>query len=216
MIRAAVGSAAFLGGLPALLLLLGGNPVRRLPSGSQLVAWFDQPSGRFTPTVLAGAVIWVLWLLWAALALLLVAELVALATRSRIRVLRLPAPLHRLVFGLAGTAAIAVTSAGNLSAIDGGGRSPAAVAPVDAAQAVPRQAVARGPALIQVAHTRYLYTVERHDTLSKVAKDWLGDADRWPEICRLNKHRHFPEVGGTLRDCDLIYPGWEPWSSTAS
>ena len=209
VIRAAVGTAAFLGGLPALLLLLGGNPVRRLPSGSQLVAWFDEPSGRFTPTVLAGAVIWALWLLWAALALLLVAELVALATRSRIRVLRLPAPLHRLVFGLAGTAAIAVTSAGNLTTIDGGGRSPAAVAPVDAAQAVPRQAVARGPALIQVADTRYRYTVERHDTLSRVAKDWLGDAGRWPEICRLNKHRHFPEVGGTLRDCDLIYPGWE-------
>ncbi|MEV0429650.1 transcriptional regulator [Micromonospora sp. NPDC050495] len=209
VIRAAVGTAAFLGGLPALLLLLGGNPVQRLPSGSQLVAWFDQPSGRFTPTVLAGAVIWALWLLWAALALLLIAELVALATRSRIRVLRLPAPLHRLVFGLAGTAAIAVTSAGNLTPIDGGGNSPAAVAPAGAAQAVPRQAVARGPALIQVADTRYLYTVERHDTLSRVAKEWLGDAGRWPEICRLNKHRHFPGVGGTLRDCDLIYPGWE-------
>lgn len=209
VVRAAVGTAAFLGGLPALLVLLGGNPVQRLPSGSQLAAWFDQPSGRFTPTVLAGAVIWSLWLLWAALALLLVAELLALATRSRIRVLRLPAPLHRLVFGLAGTAAIAVTSAGNLTPIDGAGTSPAAVASVGAAQAVPRQAVARGPALIQIADTRYLYTVERHDTLSKVAKEWLGDAGRWPEICRLNKHRHFPGVGGTLRDCDLIYPGWE-------
>ncbi len=73
---------------------------------------------------------------------------------------------------------------------------------------VPRQAAARGPAIIHVADQRYLYTVERHDTLSKVAKEWLGDAGRWPEVCGLNKHRHFP-VGGVLRDCDLIYPGWE-------
>ncbi|WP_262013673.1 LysM peptidoglycan-binding domain-containing protein [Micromonospora sp. Mcm103] len=170
------------------------------------MAWFDQPNERFTSTVLAGAAVWAVWLLWAVLALLLIAELIALATRWRIPVLRLPAPLHRLVFGLAGTAAIAVTSVGQLNT--GGVRPPAAV---DAAQAVavPQQALAQAPALIQVGNTRYLYTVERHDTLSKIAKQWLGDAARWPEICRMNKHRHFPQVGGTLRDCDLIYPGWE-------
>ncbi|MFE9694377.1 transcriptional regulator [Micromonospora sp. NPDC005806] len=209
VIRAVLGAAVFLGGTPALLLFFGGNPVERLPSWRQVVAWFDEPSGRFTPTVLTGVAIWALWLLWAALALLLVAELLALAARWRNPVLRLPAPLHRLVFGLAGTAAIAVTSVGNLNIADGGSRSPAAVASTDDVGVIPRQAVARGPALIQVADTRYLYTVERHDTLSKIAKEWLGDAARWPEICRLNKHRHFPRPGGTLRDCDLIYPGWD-------
>ncbi|MCW3818975.1 LysM peptidoglycan-binding domain-containing protein [Micromonospora sp. DR5-3] len=209
LIRAVLGAAVFLGGTPALLLFLGGNPVRRLPSWTQFVAWFDQPSGRFTPNALTGAAIWALWLLWAVLALLLVAELLALVTRWRIPVLRLPAPLHRLVFGLAGTAAIAVTSVGNLNVADGGGRSPAAVASTDDAGVIPRQAAARGPVLIQVAGTRYLYTVERNDTLSKIAKEWLGDAGRWPEICRLNKHRHFPRAGGALRDCDLIYPGWD-------
>ncbi|WP_231934680.1 LysM peptidoglycan-binding domain-containing protein [Micromonospora viridifaciens] len=199
----------FLAGVPALLWIISGDPVRRLPSWQQVAAWFDQPSGRLSPGILIGAAIWLLWLLWAAFALLLVAELLALATRWRIPVLRLPAPLHRLVFGLAGTAAIAVTSAGPVSAGDGGDKSSAIVASADSAGVIPRQAVARGPALILVADTRYVYTVERHDTLSKVAKQWLGDADRWPEICRLNKHRHFPRVGGTLRDCDLIYPGWE-------
>ncbi|PTA43524.1 LysM peptidoglycan-binding domain-containing protein [Micromonospora sp. RP3T] len=205
-VRATVATAVFLAGVPALLVSLDGNPLRRWPSWAQLVAWFDQPNERFTSTVLAGAAVWAVWLLWGVLGLLLIAELIALVTRWRIPVLRLPAPLHRLVFGLAGTAAIAVTSVGQLNA--GGVRPPAAV---DAAEAVaiPQQALAQGPALIQVGNTRYLYTVERHDTLSKIAKEWLNDAGRWPEICRMNKHRHFPQVGGTLRDCDLIYPGWE-------
>ncbi|MFJ1540425.1 transcriptional regulator [Micromonospora chalcea] len=209
LIRAIVGAVVFLAGVPGLLWIISGDPVRRLPSWQQVAAWFDQPSGRLSPGILTGAAIWLLWLLWAAFALLLVAELLALATRWQIPVLRLPAPLHRLVFGLAGTAAIAVTAAGPVSAGDGGDKSSTIVASADSAGVIPRQAVARGPALIMVADTRYVYTVERHDTLSKVAKQWLGDADRWPEICRLNKHRHFPRVGGTLRDCDLIYPGWE-------
>ncbi|MER7996601.1 transcriptional regulator [Micromonospora chalcea] len=205
-VRATVATVVFLAGVPALLVSLDGSPLRRWPSWTQVVAWFDQPNERFTSTVLAGAAVWAVWLLWAVLALLLIAELIALATRWRIPVLRLPAPLHRLVFGLAGTAAIAVTSVGQLNT--GGVRPPAAVDTAEAV-AVPQQALAQGPALIQVGNTRYLYTVERHDTLSKIAKQWLGDAGRWPEICRMNKHRHFPQVGGILRDCDLIYPGWE-------
>ncbi|MGN9779347.1 BTAD domain-containing putative transcriptional regulator [Micromonospora sp. H33] len=209
VIRAALGTAVFLVGVPLLLWVVGGDPLRRLPSWSQVTVWFDQPSGRFTPTVLAGIAVWALWLLWAVFALLLATELVAVVTRWRIPALRLPAPLHRLVFGLAGTAAIAVTSAGSLNTGNDAGSSPAVVASADGAGVIPRQAVARGPALIQVADTRYLYTVERHDTLSTIAKEWLGDANRWPEICRLNKHRHFPRIGGTLRDCDLIYPGWD-------
>ncbi|WP_241825490.1 transcriptional regulator [Micromonospora sp. CB01531] len=204
-----MGALAFLVGVPALLWIVGGAPVRRLPTWPQVVTWFDEPSGRFTPDVLTGAAIWMLWLFWAACALLLTAELFAVLTRWRIPALRLPAPLHRLVFGLAGTAAIAVTSVGSLNTGEDGGRSTAVVASADSTGVIPRQAVARGPALIHVADTRYVYAVERHDTLSKIAKEWLGDAKRWPEICRLNKHRHFPRVGGTLRDCSLIYPGWE-------
>ncbi|MGC1209799.1 MAG: transcriptional regulator [Micromonospora sp.] len=209
MVRATVGVLLFLIGVPALLWIVGGDPVRRLPTWPQVAVWFNESSGRFTPQLLTGVAIWALWLVWAAFALLLVSELLAASTRWRIPALRLPAPMHRLVFGLAGTAAIAVTSVGRLDATVGGDVSPAVVASTEGAGAIPLQAVARGPATIRVGNTSYVYTVERHDTLSKVARDWLGDADRWPEICRLNKHRHWPGVGGTLRDCDLIYPGWE-------
>ncbi|MFI7609542.1 transcriptional regulator [Micromonospora sp. NPDC049366] len=205
--RAAVGAGIFLIVVPAVLWSAGGDPVRRLPAWSQIPDWFARSSGRFTPDVLIGAALWLMWLLWGVFALLLLAEVLAVLTRWRIPALRLPAPLHRLVFGLAGTAALAVTSAGTLV------RTTTPDQPTTSTAAerveVPRQAVARGPAVIHVAEQRYLYTVERHDTLSKVAKQWLGDANRWPEICHLNKHRHFPGTGGILRDCDLIYPGWE-------
>ncbi|MEU9742549.1 transcriptional regulator [Micromonospora chersina] len=204
-----MGTLIFLVAVPGLLWIVAGNPVRRVPTWPQVVAWFDEPSGRFTPNVLTGAAVWALWLLWAVFALLLVAELFAVLTRWRIPALRLPAPLHRLVFGLAGTAAIAVTSVGSLNTGEDADRSAAVVASAEGGGVIPRQAVARGPALIRVADTRYVYTVERHDTLSRIAKEWLGDADRWPEICRLNKHRHFPRIGGTLQDCNLLYPGWE-------
>ncbi|MFF0177260.1 transcriptional regulator [Micromonospora profundi] len=188
-----------------LLWTAGGDPLRRLPAWSQIPDWFARSSGRFTPDFLIGAALWAMWLLWGVFALLLLAEILAAVTRWRIPLLRLPAPLHRLVFGLAGTAALAVTPAGSLHAAALPDRP--STSATERAE-VPRQAAARGPAIIHVADQRYLYTVERHDTLSKVAKEWLGDAGRWPEVCRLNKHRHFP-VGGVLRDCDLIYPGWE-------
>ncbi|WBB48446.1 BTAD domain-containing putative transcriptional regulator [Verrucosispora sp. WMMA2044] len=50
--------------------------------------------------------------------------------------------------------------------------------------------------------------VERGDTLSDIAAQWLGDPDRWPEIFALNRGTHYPDVGGTLTNPDLIYPGW--------
>ncbi|MEV4544676.1 transcriptional regulator [Micromonospora echinaurantiaca] len=206
--RTVLSASILLAAAPALLWMAGGNPLRRLPHSSEIPDWFARSSGRFTPAVLTGAALWALWLLWGVFALLLLAEILAAVTRWRIPALRLPAPLHRLVFGIAGTAAIAVTSAGSLDHTANRDQPPTPVAATDHVD-IPRQATARGAAIIQVANQRYLYTVERHDTLSKIASEWLGDANRWPEICRLNKHRHFPSVGGTLRDCDLIYPGWE-------
>ncbi|MFY1703055.1 transcriptional regulator [Micromonospora sp. WMMA1923] len=206
--RAVVSAAVLLVAVPGLLWLVGGNPVHRLPTWSQVPAWFDDISGRFTPTVLIGVALWVMWLLWAVLALLLLAEIVAVLTRWRIPVPRLPAPLHRLVFGLAGSAAIAITSTGPLDR-SAAPETPTAFAVATVRTDIPRQPAPRDLAVIQVGDQRYVYTVERHDTMSKVAKEWLGDSGRWSEICRLNKHRHFPDVGGTLRDCDLIYPGWE-------
>ncbi len=78
-----------------------------------------------------------------------------------------------------------------------------------AAAPAAQQSTGRGPVTVVAGDISYSYTVQRGDWMSKIAKVWLGDPDRWPEICELNRHRHFPTVGGTLRDCNLIYPGWD-------
>lgn len=43
------------------------------------------------------------------------------------------------------------------------------------------------------------YTVESGDSLSKIAKRFLGDAMRYPDIFEANKE--------VIKDADLIYPG---------
>ena len=43
------------------------------------------------------------------------------------------------------------------------------------------------------------YTVESGDTLSKIAKEYLGDAMAYPTIFEANKE--------VIKDPDLIYPG---------
>jgi nucleoid-associated protein YgaU len=45
------------------------------------------------------------------------------------------------------------------------------------------------------------YVVKSGDTLSKIAKDLLGDAERWPEILAANKDK--------IKDPDAIKPGQE-------
>src|SRR5205814_941015 len=69
-------------------------------------------------------------------------------------------------------------------------------------------AVMAGQVTLLVADRQYTYTVRRGDNLSHIAADWLGDADRWPEIYHLNRGRHFPVQGGSLTNPNLIYPGW--------
>ncbi len=50
-------------------------------------------------------------------------------------------------------------------------------------------------------------TVQAGDTLSEIAEDELGDADRYPELFEANVGAEQPD-GGRLSDPDLIRPGW--------
>ncbi len=45
------------------------------------------------------------------------------------------------------------------------------------------------------------YVVKSGDTLSKIAKDTLGDADRWKEILEANKDK--------IKNPNVIQPGME-------
>jgi len=44
------------------------------------------------------------------------------------------------------------------------------------------------------------YTVQKGDSLSKIAKEYYGDAREWKKIYEANKER--------IKNPDLIQPGW--------
>ncbi|MGI5255618.1 LysM peptidoglycan-binding domain-containing protein [Actinacidiphila glaucinigra] len=76
--------------------------------------------------------------------------------------------------------------------------------PEDAAPAGPHAQGGRGSALEETRPKAY--TVRPGDTLSQIAEDELGDADRYPAIFRLNRGEAQPG-GRHFTDPDLIYPG---------
>ncbi|MEU8236437.1 LysM peptidoglycan-binding domain-containing protein [Actinoplanes sp. NPDC048967] len=225
IVRLVVAGVLLLGGPPWLLWTGFGNPITVWSSW-----WTTAPFADATAAPVAGlrvVLIWAGWLTWAILATLLVGSVAGSLRGRRLPRWRLPMPLHRLIVGLTGTATVALvaTPAG------------AAVAATSVAQAVPAsgsdQTVfpmhpgaaagtpnpardsareeepieASGLVTVAVGQDRYEYRVRRGDTLSKIAKSWLDDSNRWPELCSLNKHRHVAR-DQALTDCDLIYPGW--------
>ncbi len=195
-------------GIPAWLVIAVGWPLpHSVPSRDSLTAALTSGvTDRMAVNLLAIAI----WLVWAAFAQAVYAEL-----RDTIRGVKdLHLRPHRNP--LRNTASILVSSMllGTVLTATAAAASPhasraAVAAPPRTVPAVAMATVAEGPATIHVGNETYVYVVKRADSLSKISATWLGDADRWPEICRMNKHRHFSQVGGTLRDCNLIFPGWD-------
>jgi LysM repeat protein len=56
-----------------------------------------------------------------------------------------------------------------------------------------------GPALVDPYHGFAQYTVESGDTLSSIAEQFLGDAQRWRAIFQANRDQ--------IEDTDVIFPG---------
>ncbi|BEL06166.1 hypothetical protein Q0Z83_043570 [Actinoplanes sichuanensis] len=184
---------------PLLLTLVFGPPAGLLPSWAQITAFVTDGRRPDGTRLIVGAVAVLLWLIWTIMMLLLAGSVLTVVAGWRLPRWRLPAPLHRMLFGLAGTAVVAVATTPT-----GGGPAPS---PATAAATSGDSILPRGTVTVMVGQTRFEYEVRRGDSLSRIARRWLGDADRWPEICRLNRHRH--QTGGArLTDCDLIQPGW--------
>jgi DNA-binding SARP family transcriptional activator len=196
--------------VPVLLVAVGWVPwPRHRPSLSEVQDWLDDPlrPDRF-PAVGWGA----MWLLWIGVTCCVIAMH---ADRLRRRNWRrrwqricsyLPGPVQGLAATLLGTATVAASTA-----------MPAHSAPPKPVTAGDNSTAGRHTTLVAAPPDsrpandvrRSIHVVKRGDTLFDISRKRLGDADRWREICQLNKNRHFAKVGGTLRDCDLIFPGWD-------
>ncbi|MBB2940506.1 DNA-binding SARP family transcriptional activator [Actinoplanes lutulentus] len=203
MARALMGVVALVAVPPAVLALFFGSPAELVPSWDAVTTFVvGDRRLRGEADLIVPGVVGLLWLAWSALVLLLLGSLVRVVLGWRVPRWQLPAPLHRMLFGLAGTAVVALAASPQT---DVGTPPPSATAPE--AQDSGASTLQPGTVTVLVGETRFEYEVKRGDTLSKISRRWLGDADRWPEICRLNRHQH--QAGGTrLTDCDLIYPGW--------
>lgn len=210
LVRASAASVLLgaIAAIPAWLTLAVGWPLpHTMPDQQTLVTFLN---GGVTDQMVVNLLAIAIWLTWALFAQAVLAEL-----RDTIRGVKHHQQSHHNPMRTAASILISsmllgsILTATTATATPQPGRA-ATDPPATAAQSVPASTrTAHGTTIVQVGSQRYAYTVKRGDHLSKIAKAWLGDADRWPEICDLNWHRHFPKSGGTLRDCNLIYPGWD-------
>jgi hypothetical protein len=176
-----------------------------------------------------------MWIIWAAFAVSVIAEVPARVRGVSPRRVPVIAPIQHVAGWLmSGMAAGVIAAAAIAPAATGASPPPSAAVhtihthqppsvvstglastttadqtsePVQAQQQPPT--VCAGEHVLVVGEDRYAFTVQRNHSLWRIAELCLGEGARWPEIWELNKHRHFPTVGGRLHDPDLIYPGWD-------
>ncbi|MGK5741518.1 BTAD domain-containing putative transcriptional regulator [Micromonospora sp. URMC 103] len=187
------------------VIVARGTRAPALPALDAVRRWISQPWSTGFVTALAAVAALALWLLLATALFTHVYR--ALARRMLWRTpVRLPGPIQSLTAALLGATAV-TTVAGATAHADQATTSGSDLPPAEPSTAtlIPRVSDDANPPSAEPAPT---YTVRRGDTLCRIAARTLGDADRWPEIYALNRGSHFPQVGGTLRDPNLIYPGW--------
>ncbi|MEO3773972.1 BTAD domain-containing putative transcriptional regulator [Micromonospora sp. B9E7] len=174
-----------------------------LPSPAAFRQWVAQPmtSGFLLALTVAAAA--ALWLLLCTTILLRAYSAVA-RRLSAVPALHVPGPVQGITAALLGATAV-TTAAGAAHAAP---PSTTAGDINDDQSARPSGTPVPHPTAQDAGSPDGVYTVRRGDTLSAIAHRCLGDANRWPEIFTLNRGTHFPQVGGTLHDPDLIHPGW--------
>ncbi|MCG5446213.1 LysM peptidoglycan-binding domain-containing protein [Micromonospora sp. NIE79] len=177
------------------------------PTSDDIRQLIASPLSPHLVTALIGAAAATLWLVL--ITTLLTHAYAMLARRARWTVtIRLPGPIRSLTAALLGASAV-TTATGTIahatpvtSTTDQPATEPVTAAP----RPLATHSTAEHP---PPAHrTAPTHTVQRGDTLSEIAEEALGDDKRWREIFALNRGTHFATVGGTLRNPNLIFPGW--------
>jgi nucleoid-associated protein YgaU len=198
-LMAVLGIGAIVVGFPLLLLTAQRAlwpPDLSFATAASVLASPDG-TGLIVAAVLAG------WLLWAWLTGAVLIQVAALV--SNIRLPRLPGLPHDLAGRLVAAAALLFFSVPTAQAL-APNETVAAVAPLDPQQAhrpVPAESVGRASTSASAsasasAHqdtspVTTTYTVKRNDTLWALARDHLGDGNRWKEIFNLNRKVLGPE-----------------------
>lgn len=196
-------------GVPLLLAAVSTDLVpTTLPTLEQIRAALSAPDDG---TLALRAVLAVAWVAWAVLAVSILTEIVARARGMRVPHLRglgVPQVAARQLVAAAALLFVAVP------AVSGWTAAPAVAAPaVSMTEVVGTSSVdleadedpvaAPAAAVDQVgapaASAAVTYTVRPGDSLSAIARDQLGDAERWPEIVAAN-----PTLAGNP---SLIYAG---------
>jgi DNA-binding SARP family transcriptional activator len=214
-LRATLAAGAWLVGVPALLLVVAGNPLpRRRPPMAQIQTWLNEP---LEPAYVRGTALVMIWLFWA-----VVTACIAMAAVRRVRrwdcsrlAVYLPGPVQGLAATLLGAAT--ATSAGVTPAAQAS-MPPTAAEPADYLGPSARpHTTAAARSLSSTVEVQKSVTVKRGDTLTKIAQKRLGDAHRWADIYRLNRG-HVQANGYALTDPDAIHVGWTlklPTTTTA-
>ncbi|MFF4893417.1 BTAD domain-containing putative transcriptional regulator [Micromonospora chersina] len=189
-----------------VILAATGTWTPQLPSPAAARQWIAQPMSTGFVIVLAEAAAVALWLLLATA--ILTHAYAALARRLRwTTTLRLPGPLQGLTAALLGATAVTTATGATAHANPATATTSSGLSAAEPTTTTSTSHHHASPDPRPAALTP-TYTVRRGDSLCRIAARTLGDADRWPEIFALNRGTHFPHVGGTLRDPNVIYPGW--------
>ncbi|CAN5175887.1 hypothetical protein BH11ACT1_BH11ACT1_27700 [soil metagenome] len=182
---------------PAALLRVGVDLIpSTLPTLGQVWTALGSPDDG---TLVLQAVTLVAWLAWAVLSVSILLEVAARlrgVRAPRIPGLNVPQLAARQLVGAAALLFVAVPSVGLAAAGAAPAYAAAAHHAIEGTVVTEPREVDTGPASASEPST---YTVQPGDSLSAIARDQLGDADRWPELVDLN-----PVVADNP---DLIYAG---------
>jgi LysM repeat protein len=199
--------AALLVGMPWLLLHTAGSPIpTRIPSAADVAGWLTRPDDG---TLALGAIRYAGWLVWLVLAGTVLVEIVA-AVRGgqapRLPGLGLPQlGANRLVAAAALLFLTLPVLAATTTPAFAEPAGPTTSSPPNPATGGHTRQIAGMPAATGGGYVEHVVT--RGDTLSGLAKTYLGSADRWPEI--FTASIGIPQPGGRhLTNPELILVGW--------
>jgi LysM repeat protein len=205
-------------GIPWALLHYAGDPLPTSPP--TLTAAHHALTSAMTPQTLLKCLSIAGWYLWLILALSFAVELAAALRRVN-------AP-HIPTLGPTQALAAALIAAIGITALARPATASAETGATVTGARVASTAPAAVPVSLAAAHTQLaattvtaretVHAVVTGDSLYSIAKQDLGDGEKWPQLYKLNTDK--PQPGGSeLTNPDLILPGWriqiEPQSPTS-